>query len=398
MTSTLDTLDTLDIDALLGALREVTGERSGPISLHEPFPRGREKEYLCQCVDENALSAKGPFGARFERALADFIGCGHVVATVNGTAALHLCLLLAGVEPGDEVLVPSLTFVATANAILYCGAVPHFADVDSRTLGLDPGRLEEHLAAVAVTRDGRLYNRSTGRRIALVVPMHTFGQPVDLDPLLAVCARYGLGIVEDATNALGTRYKGRHAGTFGKLGAFSFNGNKIITTGGGGAVVTDDRESAERARHLASTAKLPHSWAFLHDEVGYNYRLPELNAALGCAQIEQLPRFLAAKRELAERYRQRLDGVSGVRFFAEGPFARSNYWLCALLLDESRPELRDQVLERMHRAGFLARPVWTPLHQLPMLAGCPRMPLPVTEDLANRIINIPSSVSLVLES
>jgi perosamine synthetase len=383
-----------DVAELVRLLRQVVGQEGRPVPLHEPSPYGNEEAYLSQCVRENRISGADRFVSRFERDLAEVIGCRHAVVTVSGTAGLHLALELCGVGPGDEVLVPTLTYVATGNAVRYCGAVPHFVEAEERTLGIDPARLAAYLADIAALSGGQCFNRRTGRRIPVLVPMHTFGHPVDLDPLLEIGLRYRIAIVEDAANALGSRYKGRHVGTFGRAAMFSFNGNKIITTGSGGVLATDDPALAQAALHLATVAKRPHPWIFFHDQVGYNYRMPELNAAFGCGQLEQMPAFLARKRALAERYRDALAGFPGVRFFGEPEFAQSNYWLSTLLLDLPRPELRDLVLAETHQAGLLTRPVWTPLHQLPMYQDCPRMDLAVAESLAARIVSLPSSAAL----
>ena len=383
------------VDAVLGALRAVLGPAGpGVIGLHQPTFAGREWDYVKQCLDTGWVSSVGKFVDRFEADLAAVTGAGRAVACVNGTAALHAALQLCGVGPGDEVLIPTLTFVATANAVAYTGALPHFVDSEEQTLGVDPRRLGEYLGEVAEQREGVCRNRSTGRAIRALVPVHVFGHPVDLDPLLEVAARHGLPVIEDATESLGSLYKGRPAGSFGRLAVLSFNGNKIITTGGGGAILTSDEALARRAKHLTTTAKLPHAWEFLHDEVGYNYRLPNLNAALGCAQLEQLPDMVAKKRALADRYRAALAGVAGVRFFSEPAFARSNYWLNALLLDRAAAPLRNRLLESCHAAGIGTRPAWTLMHKLPMFAACPRMDLTVAEDLEARLVNLPSSATL----
>jgi perosamine synthetase len=324
--------------------------------------------------------------------LADITGARHAVATINGTAALHAAFVLGGVRAEDEVIMPALTFVGTANAAAMMGAVPHFADAEERTLGLDPVKLEEYLDGIAeITSDG-CRNKITGRRIAAAVPVHTFGHPVDLDPLTTLCEKFKLTLIEDAAEALGSTYKGRHTGNHGLLSILSFNGNKTVTTGGGGAVITNDDDLAAAARHLTTTAKLPHKWEYRHDRVGFNYRLPSINAALGCAQLEQLPGFLERKRELAKSYEAAFSGIEGVRFFTEPDFAESNYWLNALLLD--RAETRDSVLGVTNDNGFMTRPAWTPMHELPMYADCPKMDLSVTEDLARQLINIPSSPHL----
>jgi len=278
--------------------------------------------------------------------------------------------------------------------VAYCGAVPHFVDSEERTLGIDPARLGGYLTEAAELRRDGSHNRATGRRIKAVVPMHTFGHPVDLDPLLDVCQRFRIELIEDAAESIGTLYKGRHTGNWGRLSALSFNGNKIITTGGGGAILTNDEDLASRARHLTTTAKIPHRWEFAHDRVGYNYRLPNINAALGCAQLEQLPGFLARKRRLAERYAAAFEGIAGLRFVSEPEFARSNYWLNTLLLDEEMATARDRLLALTNDAGIMTRPAWTLMHRLPMFSGCPRMDLSIAESLERRIINIPSSAEL----
>jgi perosamine synthetase len=294
--------------------------------------------------------------------------------------------LVAGVQPGDEVIIPALTFIATANAVSYCGAVPHFVDSQHATLGLDPVALAAHLARV-IGAGG--VNKETGRRIAAIVPVHIFGHPVDMDALLPVAEKYGIPVVEDAAESLGSLYKGRKAGSMGVISAVSFNGNKIVTTGGGGAVVTSDKAMAERAKHLSTTARVPHQWSFMHDEVGYNYRMPNINAALGCAQLERLDAFVEAKRALAESYRDALKELNSVTFVAEPEGTRSNYWLNAVMLADG--QARDATLTALHGAGFMCRPVWTLMHRMKMYAHCPRMSLPVAEDIEARLINLPSS-------
>jgi perosamine synthetase len=331
----------------------------------------------------------------FEERLAAFTGAPFAIATVNGTAALHACLKVAGVAADDEVVVPALTFIATANAVSYCGAVPHLADASDATLGIDPGRLAEHLRRTAEVRNGACFNRATGRRIHAVVPMHTFGHPVDLDPLGELCREFRLTLVEDAAESLGTRYRGEHTGTRGLLGALSFNGNKIVTTGGGGAILTASRDAANAARHLTTTARVAAGWEFIHDSVGYNYRMPNLNAALGLAQLERLPDFLRRKRALAARYRAAFAGFRGASVFEPPGFADSNYWLNALVLDGDDAAERDVVLKTLNDHGIGARPVWRLMHRLPMYQGCPRMDLPVAESLERRVVNLPSSSYLV---
>ncbi|MDI6813073.1 MAG: LegC family aminotransferase [Desulfitobacteriaceae bacterium] len=367
---------------------------SGHIGLHEPVFAGSEWDYVKECLDTGWVSSVGKFVDRFEHMLEDYTGVKKAVAVVNGTAALHIALKLAGVERDDEVFVPDLTFVATANAVTYCGAIPHFVDSEAKTLGLAPWKLEAWLREIGEIRDGQTLNRLTGRRIKAVIAMHTFGHPVDLDPLAEVCEKYGLVLIEDAAESLGSFYKGRHTGNWGKLATLSFNGNKTVTTGGGGAILTNDEALGRLAKHLTTTAKIPHPWAYVHDQVGYNYRMPNINAALGCAQLEQLPGFLERKRKLAQRYQETLAEIPGISVFVEPEFARSNYWLNALILDETFSENRDILLGKLQTEGIISRPAWTLMHYLSMYNDCPRMDLGGAIDLEKRIINIPSGAAL----
>lgn len=377
---------------VVAAIAGVVGEQ--PVALHEPRFSGNEWVYLKECLDSTFVSSVGKFVDRFEADLAAFTDARHAVAVVNGTAALHVALLLAGVQAGDEVLIPALTFIATANAVRYCGAEPHLVDSDIATLGMDPAALRAHLAAATERRGDMCVNKATGRVIRALVPMHTFGHPADLEGLLAVARDFNLALVEDAAESLGSTRNGRHTGTFGRLGTLSFNGNKTITTGGGGAILTDDPALARHAKHLTTTAKQPHRWAFDHDEVGYNYRMPNINAALGCAQLEQLPAFLTAKRHLFAAYRAAFAGVPGVRLLEEPTDCQSNYWLQALILDEAVSDQRDAILAATNDAGLMTRPVWSLMHRLKPYADCPRAPLPVAESLERRVLNIPSSAGL----
>jgi perosamine synthetase len=386
------TMPKIDPAAVVATLRTVLAVHDKPVSLHEPQFGGNEWAYVKECIDTGWVSSVGKFVDRFEQDLAAYTGVKHAVAVVNGTAALHVCLLLVDVKPGDEVLMPALTFIATANAVSYCGAVPHFVDSSIATLGLDPLKLQAYLEDIAEMRDGFCFNRQTGRRIKAVVPMHTFGHPVDLDALEALCERYNLALVEDAAESLGSYYKGVHTGNRGRVSALSFNGNKVITTGGGGAILTNDSVLGKLAKHLTTTAKVPHKWSFAHDQVGFNYRLPNINAALGCAQLEQLPDFILAKRRLAQAYQAAFAGMNGVSVFVEPEFARSNYWLNALLLDRDCAEQRDDLLALSNAQNIMTRPVWTLMHKLEMFKSCPRMQdLSIAEDIERRLINIPSS-------
>ena len=378
---------------VVSAIRSVVGKE--PVALHEPCFNGNEWLYLKECLDTTFVSSVGKFVDRFEANLAAFTGAKKAVAVVNGTAALHLSLRLAGVEAGDEVLLPALTFVATANAVSYCNATPHFVDSEERSLGMDAIALRDHLTSTTEICSGHCVNRSTGRVIRAMVPMHTFGHPVDIEALLAVAHDFHLQVIEDAAESLGSSVGGQHTGTFGLLGTLSFNGNKTITTGGGGAILTNNVELGARAKHISTTAKLPHRWNFLHDEVGYNYRLPNLNAALGCAQLEQLPSFLSNKRRLFDRYQAAFANVQGVRLVAEPAGCISNYWLQTLILDEAHADQRDAVLKATNDAGLMTRPVWTLMHNLPMYSKEPRAPLHVSELLERSLINIPSSSGLI---
>ncbi len=381
------------IETIVRTLRSVLDSQQVPHTLHQPRFAGREREYLVDCIDTGWVSSVGAYVDRFEQELAEFTGSKRVVAVVNGTAALQIALKLSGVQPGDEVLIPALTFVATANAVAYLGAFPHFVDSSQQTLGIDSGRLVEYLDEIAETSSCGCINRVTGRPIRAVVPMHTFGHPVDMDPLLEVASRWKIEVVEDAAEGLGSYYKGRHVGTLGRIGVLSFNGNKIITTGGGGALLFQNEEEGRVAKHITTTARQPHPWRYFHDQVGYNFRMPNLNAALGCAQLEQLPKFIVAKRLLHECYRVAFASVPGVQLIAEPPLTQSNYWLNALLLDEEFATQRDALLDATIKDGIMTRPVWTLMSRLPMYENCPRMELPVAESLEKRIVNIPSSAS-----
>jgi perosamine synthetase len=380
------------------AIRRAVGSSDRYVPLHKPTFAGSEWEYVKECIDTEWVSSVGAYVDQFEDALATYTGAKRAVAVVNGTAALHVCLRLVGVKRGDEVLVPALTFVATANAVTYLGATPHFVDSEGRTLGLDAEKVGAYLNDIAEMRDGTCINTRTNRPIRAIVPMHTYGHPVDLDRLQSVCKPYGLPIVEDAAESLGSLYEGRHTGAIGRCGAISFNGNKTITTGGGGAILTNDEALADEAKHLTQVAKRDHPWEYVHDRIGYNYRLPNINAALGCAQLEQMPSFLERKRTLAQRYREAFDDVEGVDFFTEPSFARSNYWLNVILLDQQHIEHRDPILTGTRDAGFETRPAWTLLNTLPMYQDCPRMDLSTAESLERRLINVPSTPSLVPET
>lgn len=379
-------------DLIVSALRDTLGE--GNFALHGPRFAGNEQRYVQDCIESTYVSSVGAYVARFESELAAYTGARRAVAVVNGTAALQVALRLAGVEANDEVIIPSLTFVGTANAVHYLGAIPHFADSNPSTLGLDPLALREWLRINAESAGDGYRNRSTGRRLRALVPVHVFGHPCDIDGLLAVARDFRLSLVEDAAESLGSFYQGQHTGTFGLLGTLSFNGNKVITTGGGGAILTNDERLADHAKHITTTAKRPHRWEYFHDDIGYNFRMPNLNAALGCAQLEQLPDFIISKRRLFGKYKQVFAGFQDVRLFEEPSDCESNYWLETLILGEHIVEQRDEVLEATNDAGLMTRPVWQLMHQLEPYKKCPCAPLPFAESVVQRLINLPSSAGL----
>ncbi len=382
----------VEISRLATKIRAVTGLTDSPIALHEPYFGGHEWQYVKECIDTGWVSSVGKYVDLFEQKLSEFTGARHAIAVVNGTAALQVALELAGVQAGDEVLMPALTFIATANAATYLNAIPHFVDVEYRTLGIDARKLADYLVDLCIIENGQCINRQTGRRIKAVVPMHTLGHPVDMDPLIQVCERFHLELVEDAAESLGSYYKGRHTGTFGKASAISFNGNKVITTGGGGAILTNDSELARRAKHLTTTAKVPHRWQYIHDERGYNFRMPNINAALGCAQLEQLPAFLAYKRSLAEHYMRALAEIPNVSVFREPEHGQSNYWLNALVLDERSTTSCEEIIEQLQAEQIYCRPMWKLLNELPMYRDLPTMPLSQSIDIERRLIHLPSGV------
>jgi perosamine synthetase len=384
----------IDVELIIGAIKTVTGEGSS-VPLHAPTFDGNELQYLTECLDTTNVASTGRFIAEFEAGLREFTGSKYVVAVASGTAGLHIALKLAGVVQNDEVLVPDLTFIATPNAVTYCGAVPHLVDVERRTLGLDPLKLRDYLNHCSEIRNGLCINLNTNRVIRAVVPMHTFGHSVDLDGLMSVAHDFNIALVEDAAESLGSKYYGRHTGTFGLSGVLSFNGNKTITTGGGGAILTNDSLIACRARHLISTAKAPHPWEFIHDQIGYNYRMPNINAAIGCAQLEQLPKKLFLKRELYQKYQAAFFELRGIRLFVEPVGCQSNYWLQTIILDEQYAHLKNDVLRLANNIGIHVRPAWTLIHRATPYANTPRMDLSCSTSLSARLLNIPSSPSLI---
>jgi len=359
------------------------------IALHEPVFIGNEKKYLNECIDSTFVSSVGKFVDRFEKEFAEYVGSKFAIAVVNGTAALHIALKIIGVKETDEVITQPLTFVATCNAISYCGASPIFVDVDLDTLGLSPASLKNFLEKNCEIKNNKCINKITKKVIKACVPMHTFGHPVKIDEIKEICDKWHIELVEDAAESLGSLYKGRHTGTFGKVGVFSFNGNKIITSGGGGVIVTDDEELAKRAKHITTTAKIPHPYEYVHDEIGYNYRMPNINAALLVAQMENLDKFLKIKRDLAKKYEEFFSSI-GIEFLKEPQNAKSNYWLNAVKLENKAK--RDEFLECTNKNGVMTRPVWRLMNKLPMYKNAQKSELKNAEYLEDRIVNIPSGV------
>ena len=374
---------------IISFIRKVFNQPAGFIPLHAPLFIGNEKKYLEECIDTTFVSSVGKFVDQFEEKMTEYTGCKKAVVCINGTNALHLALKMVGVEQNDEVITQSVTFIATANAISYCGAVPVFIDVDRDTMGLSPEALQTFLSENTVIKDNGCFNKITGRRIKACVPMHTFGHPCRIDELIEICNRYGIELIEDAAESIGSYYKGKHTGTFGKIGILSFNGNKTITTGGGGMLLFNDLKLANHAKHLSTQAKIPHPWDFAHDEIGYNYRMPNVNAAIGLAQLENLDFFISRKRVLASAYREFF--VNGtVSFFDEPENSTSSFWLNAVSFESSAK--RDQFLTDSNGQGVMTRPLWKLMHKLPMFENCQRDSLVNSEWLEERIVTIPSSV------
>lgn len=367
----------------------------GGAGLHEPWFLGREVELVTEAIRSTYVSTIGQFVTRFEGMVQEYTGSKYAVAVVNGTSALHTSLLLTGLRENEEVIIPGLTFIATANAVLYCKGVPHFADVSSKTLGIDSSKLEIYLNEIAEAKGGRCWNKRTGRVIHSIVPMHTLGIPVDLDPLIELAERWNLKVIEDAAESLGTYYKGKHTGTIGLIGVLSFNGNKVVTSGGGGMILTQDEDLAKRARHVTTTAKLAHPWEFIHDEMGYNYRMPNLNAALACAQMENLPLFLNNKRKLYLKYREIFSMIPGLQLVDEPEYGTSNFWLNAVRLEVPSRKVRDQIIQTCHEKKVFVRPLWTLMPDLKFLADLPSMDLGVARNLIDSVICLPSSPFLI---
>ena len=369
-------------------IKELYGQDFVPLSV--PQFIGNEKKYLNECIDTTFVSSVGKFVDRFEEDMAAYTGAKRAVVCVSGTNALHMAMMMAGVERDDEVLTQALTFIATCNAISYIGACPVFIDVDKQTMGLSPDAVKAWLFTHAEVKGGQCYNKQTGRRIKACVPMHTFGHPVRIEELAAICAEWHVELVEDAAESIGSRYKGKHTGLFGKVGVLSFNGNKTITTGGGGMLLFNDEALGAMAKHLTTQAKVPHRWEFRHDHIGYNYRMPNINAALGCAQLEHLDEYVADKRATAAAYAEYFKQVDDIQFFTEPENCFSNYWLNAVILKDH--EAQQSFLQYSNDHGVMTRPIWELMSRLPMFEHCQHDELENTIFFADRVVNIPSSV------
>ena len=380
-----------DYSKIIDFIKEVFGNQEfTPLAV--PVFTGNEKKYLEECIDTTFVSSVGKFVDRFEKDMAEYAGCKRAVVCVSGTNALHMSMMLVGVERDDEVLTQALTFIATCNAISYIGAHPVFIDVDKSTMGLSPNALKEWLVKNAEVKNGQCYNKNTGRRVKACVPMHTFGHPVRIEEIANLCEEYHIELVEDAAESIGSLYKGKHTGTFGKIGAISFNGNKTITTGGGGMMLFNDEELAAHAKHLTTQAKVPHRWEFRHDHIGYNYRMPNINAALGCAQLENLDKFIESKRQLALEYGEYFKNVADIQFFTEPEDSFSNYWLQAVILRDK--DAQQEFLQQTNDNGVMTRPIWELMNRLSMFEHCENDGLKNIIWFADRVVNIPSSVRI----
>lgn len=380
-----------DYSKTINFIKELYGNQEfTPLSV--PVFAGNEKKYLEECIDTTFVSSVGKFVDRFEEEVAKYTRAKKAVVCVSGTNALHMSLLLSGVERDDEVLTQALTFIATCNALSYIGAHPVFVDVDRSTMGLSPDAVKQWLVKNAEIRNGECFNKNTGRRVKACVPMHTFGHPVRIEELADVCEEYHIELVEDAAESIGSRYKGKHTGTFGKVGAISFNGNKTITAGGGGMMLFNDEELGAYAKHITTQAKIPHRWEFRHDHIGYNYRMPNINAALGCAQLENLDKYIASKRETASAYADFFRNIDDIDFFVEPENSFSNYWLNVVILKDKDAQL--DFLQQTNDNGVMTRPIWELMNRLPMFEKCENDGLKNTVWFADRVVNIPSSVKI----
>jgi perosamine synthetase len=387
-------MKTILINQIVKSVEKVIGK--GPRVLHQPMFGSKEKKYLNQTIEENFVSSKGMHTIKFERKIKKYTKSKFSIAVTSGTEAIYIALLAAGIKKNHEVLVPSLTFIGTVNAISYLGSEPHFIDSNIRDFGVDAPKLEKYLKEITRFKDGKTYNRKTNKIISAIVPVHVFGQPCAIDKILLVAKKFNLIVIEDAAEGLGSSFKNKHVGTFGKVGCLSFNGNKIITTGGGGAIITNNKKIANKIHHLVCTAKKKHKWEFDHDEIGYNLRMPSLNAALGLAQIEKINIFVKAKRKLFENYSKAFKKVNGAKIFKENNFTKSNYWLQTLILDKKKSNLKNKILKKFHEKKIMSRPAWKLISDLKPYKKKQKMPLQGAKEIYSRVINLPSSQKIIL--
>ena len=358
--------------------------------LHEPLFKGNEKKYLKKCIETGYVSYIGKYVNTFERKISKYTGSKNAVALVNGTCALHILLKYFNVGINDEVILPSITFVATANSVAYCKALPHFVDIEKETLGICPEKLEEYLKKIAIKKKGYCINKKTGRKIRVLIAVHVFGVPCKILEIKKICKMYNIKLIEDAAGAMGSFLKGKHLGNFSQAGVISFNGNKTITCGGGAVIITENKKLASKIRHLSTTAKKKHPWEYIHDEIGYNYRMTNLNAAIGCAQLENINRIISAKRKNFFLYKRLFKKNKDVQIIQEPNYSKTNYWLITLIIKKDK-KLKNQVLKELNQSGFQGRSIWKPLHTLKIFEKCPRGKLKNTMDIYNRAINLPSS-------
>jgi len=388
-------MNNIFVNNIVETLKNFLKKVDKPIPLHEPEFTGKENFYLKKCIESTFVSSVGKFIDLFEKKIKKITKSKHAIAVVNGTSAIHIGLKLMGVKINDEVLVPTLTFVSPVNATIYLGAIPHFVDSDYETFGVNPKKLNDYLKSNTILKNGKCINKKTNREIKALIVVHIFGHPANIDELKKISTNFNIPILEDAAEGIGSFYNNKHVGTFGKIGAISFNGNKTITTGGGGVILTNDEIMAKRAKHITTTAKLPHRWEYHFSEVGYNYRMPNLNAALGLAQLENLPKFLSKKRKLFKKYVEIFKKIKGITIKKEPTGCKSNYWLQTLMIDEKNKHHKDILLEITNKNKIMTRPCWKPMHQLEHFKDFPRMDLSVAEDLYSRLINLPSSSNLI---
>ena len=382
------------ISKIVKSIKKITGP--GAHQLHEPSFSKEEVKLVINTIKSKFVSSAGKYVSDFEDNFKKFVKTNNAIAVVNGTQAIFVSLKVLGVKPNDEILVPALTFVGTVNAISYTGATPHFIDSSISNFGIDTEKLDNYLKSVLIKRKGKYYNKKTKKRIKAIIPVHIFGHACEIESIIRIAKKYNLKVVEDAAEAVGSYYKKKHLGTFGDIGCFSFNGNKIITTGGGGMIVLRSKTLAKKIKHITNTAKLKHKWEYIHDEVGYNYRMPNINAALGLAQLKKISLFLKAKRKLFNKYYREFKNIKGINIFKEPEKCKSNYWLQTIILDEEKASFKNLILKNLRNSKIYCRPVWKLISELKPYRNCPKMNLSGSKEIYKKSFNIPSSQDLVL--